>query len=137
MALPLDDRRNKQPATNLMAPFDAYVREVLGNYNHGGRLSFYTSITTVANDLGDWALKPHRHSTPSRVVIHFLQSPDSGGELCITDGLVKETPVNIVEAIKPEPGVTVIFDDDLPHGVRKIQGGTPRMALICLARGQK
>lgn len=71
---------------------------------------------------------PHTHEPPHAwTLVHYLQPGDVPAPLDIFDA------GQIVETIYPEPGLTVMFRNDVLHGARKNKGTTARVQLIATA----
>lgn len=71
---------------------------------------------------------PHTHEPPhAMTLVHYLQPSNVPVPLDIFDG------DEVVESHIPEPGLTIMFRNDVKHGARKNNGTIPRVQLIATA----
>lgn len=68
---------------------------------------------------------PHSHGWNALTAVHYVQVPESGGDLLIVD-----EDHNELERFVPRVGLTAVVDGWSLHGVTAVGGNIPRYTLI-------
>lgn len=122
------NRRDDKPPE----PYGAWVRNHMPK-NCLANVGYHVGGLTERSPLdGDWHIGyPHAHNVSvgwpneATTVLTYLAVAQEGGEFAI-GGLDRNDPY---ELITPEPGLTLIMDATVWHGVKPVRKGT-RIALI-------